>query len=97
MTEKLGNIDIEQLELIKAELFEKASDPLINDALVMIMKLEKELVTVVLNHKHYCEHTAETQKKLYDRISELSWSTSPDRSGGQFTDEEISRSQNGGW
>ena len=30
-------------------------------------------------------------KKLEDRISELSWANSPDRSGGQFTDEEINR------
>lgn len=29
-------------------------------------------------------------------ISDLSWYESPDRSGGQFTDEEIARSRRGG-
>lgn len=29
--------------------------------------------------------------------SDLSWIKNPDRSGGQFTDEEIERSRNGYW
>lgn len=29
-------------------------------------------------------------------VSDLSWHTSPDRSGGQFTQEEIDRSRRGG-
>lgn len=31
------------------------------------------------------------------RDIEISWKLNPDRMGGQFTDEEINRSRNGGW
>jgi hypothetical protein len=48
-----------------------------------------------------CNHHAdailqllESFKFLQERNSELSWNTSPDRSGGQFSDQEISDSQN---
>ena len=33
---------------------------------------------------------------MSDIMSELSWIKNPDRSGGQFTDEEIKRSERGG-
>ena len=49
----LGNIDIEKLEAIKAELFEKGSDPLMSDAYLMIKELENLIVTMTLNHQHY--------------------------------------------
>lgn len=53
--EKFGKIDIDELERLKTELFEKASDPLINDAYKMIESLEKTLITVVTNHIGYVE------------------------------------------
>ena len=40
------------------------------------------------------------QKKIREqdkRISDYSWERNPDRMGGQFTQEEIDRSRNGGW
>lgn len=32
-----------------------------------------------------------------ERLSTYTWTTNPDESGGAFTQEEINRSQNGGW
>lgn len=32
-----------------------------------------------------------------ERLSTYTWTTNPDKSGGAFTQEEINRSQNGGW
>jgi hypothetical protein len=31
------------------------------------------------------------------RISDYSWTINPDRMGGQFSQDEIDRSRNGGW
>ena len=90
----LGNIDIEKLEAIKAELFEKGSDPLMSYAYLMIKELENLIVTMTLNHQHYCQWAAKEIKRYKDRIIEDSWTKNPDRMGGQFTDEEINRSDN---
>lgn len=35
--------------------------------------------------------------KMAKVAAQASWVSNPDRSGGQFTDEEISRSRDGGW
>lgn len=40
------------------------------------------------------------QKKIKEqdkRISDYSWERNPDRMGGQFSQDEIDRSRNGGW
>ena len=36
-------------------------------------------------------------RRMKEKAVEDSWTRNPDRMGGQFTDEEIYRSQNGGW
>jgi len=90
----LGKIDIDTLEAIKAELFEKGNDPLMNDAYLMIKELENTIVTMTLNHQEYCRLAVKEIKRYQDRSIEDSWTQNPDRSGGQFTDEEINRSNN---
>jgi hypothetical protein len=42
----------------------------------------------------------ELQRKIKQqdqRLTDYSWTVNPDRMGGQFTQEEIERSRNGGW
>jgi hypothetical protein len=42
----------------------------------------------------------ELQRKIKQqdqRLTDYSWAVNPDRMGGQFTQEEIERSRNGGW
>lgn len=36
----------------------------------------------------------ESVRNMQTRMSEMTWNTSPDRSGGQFTDQEIADRQN---
>lgn len=36
-------------------------------------------------------------RRMKEKAIEDSWSRNPDRSGGQFSDEEIYRGQSGGW
>lgn len=94
---ELGGINIEELEQLKSDLFDKASDPLINDALIMIQKLEKLTHNMVMNHNEYVGWAVRTIKRLEDRVSDYSWATNPDTSGGAFRQDEIDRSRNGGW
>ena len=93
----LGKIDLVKLDAIKAELFEKGSDPLMSDAYQMICELENTIVTMTLNHNQYVQWAVEQIQKLQKRNSDLSWSVNPDTSGGAFTQDEIDRSRNGGW
>ena len=93
----LGKIDLDKLDDIKAELFEKGSDPLMSDAYQMIRELENTIVTMTLNHNQYVQWAVEQIQKLQKRNSDLSWSVNPDTSGGAFTQDEIDRSRNGGW
>lgn len=93
----LGKIDLDKLDAIKAELFEKGSDPLMSDAYQMIRELENTIVTMTLNHNQYVQWAVEQIQKLQKRNSDLSWTVNPDTSGGAFTQDEIDRSRNGGW
>lgn len=36
-------------------------------------------------------------KQQNERLNEYSWAHNPDRMGGQFSQDEIDRSRNGGW
>lgn len=36
-------------------------------------------------------------KALQDKLTEQSWAINSDRSGGQFTDEEIARARDNNW
>ena len=42
------------------------------------------------------DHLLEDNQKLRDRNTEMSWALYPDKSGGQFTQEEIDRAGRGG-
>lgn len=95
--EMLGKIDLDKLDAIKADLFEKASDPLMSDALQMIKDLESTIVTMTLNHNQYVQWAVEQIQKLQKRNTDLSWTVNPDTSGGAFTQDEIDRSRNGSW
>lgn len=93
----LGKIDLDKLDQIKSDLFEKAGDPVISDALQMINDLESTIVTMTINHNNYVKWVVEQIEKLEKRNSDLSWSVNLDTSGGAFTQDEIDRSRNGGW
>ena len=55
---------------------------------------DKEFVQGMVNE---IERLQKKIKQQDERLNEYSWRISPDRSGGQFSDEEIYRSRNGGW
>ena len=52
---------------------------------------------------YFTDMIAEVEKlraeiaRLKEKAIEDSWARNPDHSGGQFTDEELYRSRNGGW
>jgi hypothetical protein len=94
--EKLGNIDLDELDDLKRKL-KGCGYKITDDALDMIQKLENQMVTLVLNHNHYVQWAVEEIKKRDKSISDYSWTVNPDRMGGQFTQDEIDRSRNGGW
>lgn len=93
----LGKIDIDKLEVLKADLLAKASDPLMNDALLMIKTLESMIATMTLNHNHYVNWAVDQIQNLERRNTELGWIVNPDRMGGQFTDEELNRNSEERW
>jgi division protein CdvB (Snf7/Vps24/ESCRT-III family) len=92
----LGNVDVDKLEQVKKQLAAN-TDQLSVDAFEVIKSLENTMVTMFQNHQSYCEQTATYIKELNDKILEDSWVRNPDRSGGQFSQDEIDRSRNGGW
>lgn len=95
--DRLGKIDIEELELLKEELAATGED-LDQRSLTMIKDLEYTITNMFLNHQHYCKWATEEMQKLREKNVESSWTANPDRSGGQYTLEEINqRYCNGGW
>ena len=55
---------------------------------------DKEFVQGMVNE---IERLQKKVKQQEERISEYSWTISPDRMGGQFSDEEIYRSREERW
>lgn len=54
----------------------------------------------IYGHERWAEEIFRLRAELRrarEQAIEDSWRRSPDRMGGQFSDEEIYRSQNGGW
>ncbi len=95
---KLGSIDIDKLDAIKAELAGFAKEITVcDDALQMIRELENTIVTMTLNHMSYCEWAAKEILRYQNKAIDASWSENPDRSGGQFTQDEIDESSRGGY
>ena len=63
----------------------------------IIAKLDESDGMFVLQMMHQIIALQKKIKQQDERIAEYSWTTNPDRSGGQFSQEEIDRSRNGGW
>lgn len=63
----------------------------------IVTKLDEADGMFVLGLLTKIQELQKTIRKQNDRLIEDSWARNPDRMGGQFTDEEIYRSQNGGW
>ncbi len=63
----------------------------------IVTKLDEADGMFVLGLIIKIQELQKTIRKQNDRLVEDSWTRNPDRMGGQFTDEEIYRSQNGGW
>lgn len=59
--------------------------------------LEKEVDDARGKLYAYIMKLEQEVSKLRDKSVEDSWKLNPDRMGGQFTQEEIDRSRNGGW
>lgn len=68
--DKIGNIDLDELDDLKRKLKGCGYD-ITDNALVMIEKLEHTIVTMTLNHKHYCEWVAGEMKSLVESNYEL--------------------------
>lgn len=94
--EKLGNIDLDDLDDLKRKL-KGCGYKITDDALDMIQKLENQMATLVLNHSHYVRWAVEQIQNLERRNIDLSWKDNPDRMGGQFTDEELNRNSEDRW
>lgn len=63
----------------------------------IIAKLDESDGMFILQMMHKIIELQKKVKQQDERISEYSWTANPDRMGGQFTQEEIDRSRNGGW
>jgi hypothetical protein len=63
----------------------------------IVTKLDEADGMFILGLLTKIQELQKTIRKQNDRLIEDSWARNPDRMGGQFTDEEIYRSQNGGW
>lgn len=63
----------------------------------IVTKLDEADGMFVLGLLIKIQELQKTIRKQNDRLVEDSWTRNPDRMGGQFTDDEIYRSQNGGW
>ena len=63
----------------------------------IVTKLDEADGMIVLGLLNKIQELQKTIRKQNDRLVEDSWIRNPDRMGGQFTDDEIARSQNGGW
>ena len=64
----------------------------------IIAKLDEKDGMFVQGMVNEIERLQKKVKQQEERISEYSWTINPDRSGGQFSDEEINRSgYQGGW
>ena len=54
----------------------------------------------IYGHEYWAEEIFRLRaelRRLKEKAIEDSWARNPDRMGGQFTDEEINRSRDGGW
>jgi hypothetical protein len=54
----------------------------------------------IYGHERWAEEIFRLRAELRrasEKAIEDSWSRNPDRSGGQFSQDEIDRSRNGGW
>lgn len=63
----------------------------------LIAKLDEADGMFVQSMVNEIERLQKKIREQNERLTEYSWRVSPDRSGGQFSDEEIARSRNGGW
>lgn len=62
----------------------------------LLSKLDERDGMLVQSMINEIERLQKKVKEQEKRISDYSWTVNPDRSGGQFTQEEIDRSR-GGW
>lgn len=72
------------------------------DARIKIEKIKMQLKTVeerkfLDQMTELMEHLLEDNQKLRDAAIETSWRLSPDRMGGQFSDEEVLDSYRNRW
>lgn len=63
----------------------------------IIAKLDESDGMFVLQMMHQIIALQKKIKEQDKRISDYSWERNPDRMGGQFSQDEIDRSRNGGW
>lgn len=63
----------------------------------IIAKLDESDGMFVLQMMHKIIELQNKIKRQDERLTEYSWTVNPDRMGGQFSQDEIDRSHNGGW
>lgn len=63
----------------------------------IIAKLDESDGLFILQMMHQIIALQKKVKEQDKRISDYSWERNPDRMGGQFSQDEIDRSRNGGW
>lgn len=63
----------------------------------IIAKLDESDGMFILQMMHKIIELQKKVKQQDERINEYSWTVNPDRMGGQFSQDEIDRSRNGGW
>ena len=89
----IGSVDIDELDALKKELRKTESD-FNHRVLNMIGNMEHTITTMFMNHQNYVHWAVAEMKNRHEKSNNADWE---DRMGGQFTQEEIERSRNGGW
>ena len=63
----------------------------------IVSSLSDDDAILVLGMMNEIERLQKIIKQQEKRITDYGWSTNPDRSGGQFTIDEVNRSQDRDW